>query len=252
MEVKMRGLRGVLPLVLLLSLGLPSVVAGQAETWDVGLSRDFGYAAGGDIQGRFTMRVDELDGLTQVAFLIDGEVVGTDREAPFEFQFSTGNYPLGAHTLAAVGTLEGGGEIRTPERTVEFVSADEGWKAALRIAGPVLGVVLAVTLIGMLGPLILDRGKKGFRRGVYGPAGGAVCSRCGLPFSRHMLSPNLLLGKLERCPHCGRWSIARQASRAELEVAEARLDADAQRGAIQVEGEGERLRRELDDSRYES
>ena len=247
----MHGLRRLFPLVLLVSLGLPAVVAGQEATWDLGLSRDFGYGAGGDIQGLFTMGVDDTDGLAQVDFLIDDEVVGTDREPPFEFQFSTGDYPLGPHVLAAVGMLEGGEEIRTPERLVEFVSAEEGWKAALRIAGPVLGIVLAATLIGVVGPLFLDRGKKGFRRGVYGAAGGAVCARCHLPFSRHWMSPNLLFGKLERCPHCGRWSIARQASRAVLEEAVARLDADAQQGAIQVEDEAERIRRELDDSRFE-
>jgi hypothetical protein len=44
----------------------------------------------------------------------------------------------------------------------------------------------------------------------------------------------------------------RAASRAELEMAEGRLDADAQKGAIDVEDEGARLRREIDDSRYES
>ncbi len=247
----MRTIRKLFPLVLLLSLIPPSAVAGQDETWDLGLSRDFGYGGGSNIQGLFTMRVDDVDGLTQVAFLMDGEVVGTDREPPFELQFSTGNYPLGSHSLAAVGTLEGGGEIQTPERHFEFVSAGEGWQAALRIIGPVVGIVLAAMLIGLVGPLLLDRGKRSFRRGEYGAAGGAVCPRCGLPFSRRLLSPNLLLGKPERCPHCRRWSIVRQASRAELEAAEARLDADALRGAMEVEDEAGRLRREIDDSRFE-
>jgi hypothetical protein len=248
----MRTRRPLLLLVLALGLTQAMRAAGQDETWDLGLHRDFGYAGGGDIQGRFTLDVDEAEGLTQVVFLFDGEAVATDREAPFEFAFSTGDYPLGPHTLAAVGTLEGGGELRTPERQVNFVGADESWQAAFRIVGPILAVVLVVTALGVVGPLLLDRGKKGFRRGEYGAAGGAVCPRCGLPFSRHVVAPNLLLGKLERCPHCSRWSIVRAASRAELEVAEARLDADVQKGALDVEDEGARLRREIDDSRYES
>ncbi len=241
-------------LVLALALGLtrPLPAAGQDETWDLGLHRDFGYAGGADIQGRFTLDVEEAEGLTQVVFLFDGEVVATDREAPFEFSFSTGDYPLGPHTLAAVGTLAGGGELRGPERQVNFVGADEGWQAAFRIAGPILAVVLVVTALGVAGPLLLDRGKRGFRRGEYGAAGGAVCPRCGLPFPRHVISPNVLLGKLERCPHCGRWSVVLAAGRAELELAEGRLDADAQKGAIDVEDEGARLRREIDDSRFES
>ena len=248
----MFDLRRYVPLALALALQTPLRAAGQDESWDLGLNRDFGYAGGGDIQGRFTLEIDEVEGLTQVVFFMDGAVMATDRDAPFEVPFSTGDYPLGPHTFTAVGTLAGGGEIRSPERQVDFVSADESWKAALRIAGPVLVVVLVATALGIVGPVLLDRGKKGFRRGVYGGAGGAVCPRCGLPFSRHLFGPNLLLGKLERCPHCGRWSVVRQANRAELEMAEARLDADSQKGAIDVDDAAERLRQEIDDSRFES
>jgi hypothetical protein len=239
-------------LVLALLLARAVGAAAQGEGLELGLSRDFGYGAGRDIQGLFTMHVDEQAGVTEVSFLIDGEVVAIDDEPPFEFQFSTGDYRLGVHTLAAVGALEGGGEIRSPERTVEFVSADEGWKTVLRIAGPVLVIILLASVIGIVGPLVLDRKGTGFQRGVYGLAGGAVCPRCGLPFSRHSLAPNLLLGKLERCPHCGRWSIVRQANRAELEIAEARFDADAEQGALRPDDEAERVRREIEDSRYES
>ncbi|MEK6221558.1 MAG: hypothetical protein N2D54_04870 [Chloroflexota bacterium] len=38
---------------------------------------------------------------------------------------------------------------------------------------------------------------KSFHLGIYSAAGGAVCPRCQLPYSRHLLSPNLLVGKLE-------------------------------------------------------
>jgi hypothetical protein len=110
---------------------------------------------------------------------------------------------------------------------------------------------LLISILGTLGPVLLGR-RTPFRLGEYGLAGGAVCRRCGLPFSRHSLAPNLLLGKLERCPHCGKWSIVRQASRAELEIAEARFSADAQKGALRADDEDERLRREIEDSRYES
>jgi hypothetical protein len=247
----MRPISRWITTALLLALALPIGAAAQEDSFEVRLSRDFGYAAGGDIQGLFTMQVRAVDGVTQVSFLIDGEVAATDSEAPFEFQFSTGDFPLGVHTLSAVGTMTGGGEIRSPERTVGFVSADEGWKAALRIAGPVLVIVLLATILGVVGPLLLDRKGKGFRRGEYGIAGGAVCPRCRLPFSRHTMAPNLLLGKLERCPHCGKWSIVRQASRLELEAAEARFDADSQQGALQVDDERERVQREIEDSRFE-
>ena len=61
-----------------------------------------------------------------------------------------------------------------------------------------------------------------------------------------------MVGKLERCPHCGKWSIARRAMPAELAAAEERLMADNQAGQMAAgESEEEKLRRMLDDSRYE-
>jgi hypothetical protein len=61
----------------------------------------------------------------------------------------------------------------------------------------------------------------------------------------------MLTGKLERCPHCGRWSIARRARPQELEAAEARLAAEESRGALAVDDEKERDRRMIDESRFE-
>jgi hypothetical protein len=86
---------------------------------------------------------------------------------------------------------------------------------------------------------------------VYGAAGGAVCPRCTLPYSRNPLSPNLLFGKLERCPHCGKWGIARAASRSELDAAEVRLRQDSQRGTLEAADEQGRLQQEIEDSRFD-
>ena len=69
---------------------------------------------------------------------------------------------------------------------------------------------------------------------------------------RHALAPNLLVGKLERCPHCGKWAIVPRAAPADLVAAEARLRADNQEGVMQVEeSEEEKLKRELEESRFE-
>jgi hypothetical protein len=222
--------------------------ATQAITLRVG--KDFGFQAGNRVQGTISMYVNDAGAdIRQVTFLIDGQVVGVDVEAPFRHQWRTGDYALGMHTLAAIALRDDGVELAAPERSFEFVSADEGWRVGLQIGGPLLALVLVISILGTVGPVVLGRGKP-FRLGEYGPAGGAVCRRCGMPFSRHVLAPNLLLGKLERCPHCGRWAIVGAASPVELKAAEQRVHADSQRGALEVNDEQERLRREIDESRF--
>lgn len=81
-------------------------------------------------------------------------------------------------------------------------------------------------------------------------AGGAICPRCESLYRRHFLSPNMLVGKLERRPHCGKWAVVRQATAAEL-AAGARWVADATRGTLELENEADRLQRLIEESRYE-
>ena len=114
---------------------------------------------------------------------------------------------------------------------------------------PLLIVVGGATLLGVLAPVLMGR-KKNHRPGEYGMAGGAVCPRCTFPYSRRVLSPNMLVGKLERCPHCGKWAVVPRATSAELEAAESRL-AQESTGTIETLSEEEKLRRMIDDSRFE-
>ena len=68
---------------------LPVSVMAQGEELDLRLTRDFGYGAGGQIQGKFSLRVDGSANIVRVDFIIDGEVVHTITEAPFRFRFET-------------------------------------------------------------------------------------------------------------------------------------------------------------------
>ena len=63
----------------------------------------------------------------------------------------------------------------------------------------------------------------------------------------------MLTGKLDRCPHCGKWSVVRRATPAELSAAEAAELAAAKAEQAETPGlsEEERLRQELEDSRYQ-
>jgi 8-oxo-dGTP pyrophosphatase MutT (NUDIX family) len=186
-----------------------------------------------------------------VRFDMDGNVMADVSEAPFRHRFSTSEYPLGQHTLMAIGFTAGGAELRSPARTFDFVSAEASWEAAGRIAIPLAAAVIVLVAVGTLAPALLGR-KRTFKPGEYGSAGGAVCPRCELPYSRSFLSPNLLVGKLERCPHCGKWALVRRASREALEEAEARLQSEGESEVRESISEAERLRRMVDESRFEN
>jgi len=121
----------------------------------------------------------------------------------------------------------------------------------LGLVGPILGVTLIAVLLGAIIPALM--GKRGKTRpiGEYSMAGGTICPRCNFPFSRNSFSPNLIFGKLERCPHCGKWSIRPRASQADLLAAEERLRASQEdKTEIEVDPQ-DSLRRALDDSRYD-
>ena len=251
----------LLALMALICVGLiyfqPIPVLAQSENELVlTLSRDFGYSSGtGRIQGTFTIKVGGPEDLQRVVFLIDGQIMGEVTQVPFSIQFHTGNYSLGVHTLSAIGYTSGGRELHSNESRREFVGADEGGQAALRIALPIVGVTFGIILLSTLLPIILGRGKGtriplGAPRS-YGLLGGTICPKCQRSFGVHIWGLNLLAGKLDRCPHCGRWSLVKRVSPEALKAAEA-AELEMTR-----EGEGapgispeEALRKDLDDSRY--
>jgi hypothetical protein len=160
---------------------------------------------------------------------------------------------MGKHVLSAAGQTAGGLELRSNEIHLNFVTASEGFQAGMRILGPMLviiGVAMALALVASFSGAGKLRSMPPGTPRQYGAAGGAICPRCGRPFPRHFFSPNMVFGKLERCPFCGKWSIVagrpinalRQAELAELE--------DAGQAPSPVQTEDEKLRKELDESRY--
>ncbi len=241
----------VLALVITLVSALPVVAQVQTPELTLNLRRNFGFSAGGQIQGAFTLTAIGPDDLARVDFLIDEKIVHTATQAPFAYSFSTGDYSLGAHTLSATGLTASGARLASAMRSLEFVRPEAGLQVAGRIALPLLGVVLVVTLLATFGPILLGRKHRPFQPGVYGAEGAAVCPRCGLPFPRHLFSMHLLTGKLERCPHCGKWSLVGRASARALAQAEARLQDENNRGRLAEPPEADHLRQMIDDSRFE-
>ena len=234
--------------VLILCL-LPVSVLAQSEELDLRLTRDFGYGAGSQIQGKFSLRVDGPAGIVRVDFIIDGEVVDTVTEAPFRYRFNTDDFPPGVHTMTAVGYLADGTAVNGPEFVRQFLSADDAKSSTMKIIVPLLFIVGVVTLVGALVPVLMMR-RQEFKPGIYGAAGGAVCPRCTFPYSRSVIAPNLLVGKLQRCPHCGKWAIVARASQQNLDEAEKRWYKEGT-SSVEAPSQSEKTRQLLDDSRYE-
>jgi hypothetical protein len=245
-------------LTLSISLILVSTAAAQeAGGLKLGLSRDFGYGGiGNDIQGTFTMRINDPPAdLASVDFMIDDQVIFNDTEAPFRYQFVTDNYALGEHSISARGVTTDGRELLSNQLVMEFVGAGEGMAAAGKIIGPVFGLIALVMLITFVIPVVMVRRKGqalplGAPRN-YGFTGGTICPKCKRAFAMHLFAPNLMLGKLDICPHCGKWSVVRSYPRNVLDASiEAELELAKAQGIKPVESADEKLRKELEDSKY--
>lgn len=252
----------MLPLTFMLLLAgalvFPAFALAQDQhDFTLGLSRDFGYSSGtGRIQGTFSMKIRTSTDLAKVVFQLDGNPLAEVTQPPYQVRFNTDSYSLGSHTLRAVGTTTDGQELRSNVITAEFVSASEGWQTALKIVIPLLSVILVAALLGVVLPILLQKGKaKELPLGAprnYGISGGTICPKCQRPFALHLLSLNLLASKLERCPYCGKWSVVRSRSLVDLHAAEvAELEQAQASTPKSPEDEEERLRKDLEASRYQ-
>jgi hypothetical protein len=218
----------------------------QDEALVLRLRRTFGYSWRGEIQGSFLVTAEGPADVRQVSFYVDQDLLQAVGAPPFQARLHTGDYPDGVHRLWAEGTREDGENILSNEIRVEFVAASAGWQAAATLLTPVLVVVGAIMAIGIGFTALTSRR---FRPGAYGSSGGAICPRCRLPLNRHFLAPNIGLKKLERCRHCGKWSLVSRASAEDLTDAEARLMGEVP-SVASPQAQADALHRQVDDSRF--
>ena len=239
----------VLGALLLAPLGMVS--AQTEQPYRVSLRRDFGYGSGMDIQGRMTLSLKgDESAVRRVSFLLDGEELVSKEAAPFSFSFTTDDYPAGVHQLSARVETTAGETISTDALTYNFLTKEAASKSTTGIILPLLGLTVGIALLSWLIQRLSSRKHPNSGAMSYnGFYGGAVCSKCGRPFTRSLLGMNMVAGRLERCPHCGKWSLTRRASLAELEAAEA-----AFRASVTVDEAPAQPRSEmqdmLDDSKY--
>jgi DNA-directed RNA polymerase subunit RPC12/RpoP len=249
----MKNIRLAFVLAVLSGMIIALPVLAQEETLTLSLSRDWGYGGfGGDIQGTFSFHARGPANVTRVEFYIDDLKIGEDTTAPFDLQFVTDNYPLGAHELYAIGYTDDGKSIRSNSYARTFVPASEGGTAALNIVIPLLVVIFGAMALSAVIPILMGRKTVTLPAGTQRKYtfGGAICPKCGRPFGIPLLGLNLLAGKLARCPYCGRFSVVRGASMQELRAAE-QAEVEAAKEHIPEESEEEKLKKELDDSKYQ-
>jgi hypothetical protein len=173
-------------------------------------------------------------------------------QEPFSHQFRTEEYDLGAHTFHAVGLRASGDALRSNEISATFVSPEAGRGTAVTIVVVVLGLVLVATLISGAVTMLTRRGSKseGKVPVAYGALGGAICPKCNKPFSRHWWGLNVVVGKYDRCPHCGKWSIVKRAYPEALRLAEQLMEKKSEKALTPDKKAESDLKRDLDDSKF--
>jgi len=197
----------------------------QDEDFRVYIRKDFGYNMGSTIQGRFTVRLVGEGDVDRVTFYLDDEILAVVDSEPFHYSFSTDTFAPGTHRIFAEVQLKDGSTQTTSEVNYHFLSSKEAnqqtTKLLLWLGGAIIGTMLVVGLIQMLLTRKISRIQPTpVTPRTYGMFGGAICPRCGRPFSRHIWGINLVVGKLDRCEHCGKWFMTTRATPEALRAAE--------------------------------
>jgi hypothetical protein len=228
-------------------------LSAQAPELTLAVQKTMGLNNGSQIQGSFRMEASGPADLTAVTFKVDDTVLATVTAAPFRAKFNTEAYAPGWHTLSATGITAGGVTLASPAKKFQFLTSAEAWRVTQGIIIPVFGAIGLAMLIGVgiqFAPALWGK-KRSLPLGVprdYGLLGGTVCPQCGWPFPLHWWSVRVVVGRLERCERCGKWSVVRRASPSALAAAEAAAAGPAPAAAEPPPAE--KLKRQLDDSRF--
>ncbi len=229
----------------------PKSVTGQengSNELSLRLNRAFGYGLAGQMQGTFSYIVNGPEDLTRVEFILDGEAIGVDSSAPFQFQFDTAEYASGTHKLAAIGYKADGQTIMSNTFTRQFVPGNSVMWIVI--------VVVVLVVVGRLATMLLSRSSKTSRNSSmsFGYLGGAVCPSCGHPFGIHWWSLRLGFRRFDRCSNCGKWSFIQRASPESLQQAADLLQASEAKqvaGSVPESPEDDEYQKLLDESRFD-
>ncbi len=249
-----------LTLLLFLIFAFAVPVLAQDVEYKVHPQRNFGYQAGSDVGGSFSLSiVGNQENIRSVTYRLDGAEIAVIDQPPFKYSFNTGSFPTGRHAISAVVDTKDGRQVTTPDVNLNFLSADQQSQSFRKVVLPMLGGIALLALIGVGAQMLVLRRTKSFVPGAarsYGLKGGTICPRCGRAYAIHFWSINLIGGYFDRCDYCGKWAVVRSRSRADLdaavqaEVAAAQASETSLPAAEGAQTEEERLRKSLDESKY--
>jgi len=241
----------LLGLLLIFLAVAPLAFAQEEPALRLSMRRDFGTGIGSNIQGTFSLRAEGPDDLERVEFLLDGEVIGQATAAPFRYQFHTESFPPGTHTFSAIGYTAVGQTLTSNSFSSNFLTRSQSNRAIFWLIVPLLILAFGGR---WLTNRIAGRGGRAEEAAVDGLFGGTICPKCKRPFARHWWGVNIGVGKYDRCPHCGKWSVVQRVHPDILAASvQAMKQADAQsETAPPPAPDEEALHRRLDNSRFDN
>jgi hypothetical protein len=154
--------------------------------------------------------------------------------------------------VSAIGYTDDGRQLQSPTIQRQVVSDRDSSR-------PTLWIVILILVLSLGGRLIsswiANRGNKAVNQpAVTGPFGGTLCPQCGRPFAMHIWGFNVVVGKYDRCPHCGKWSLVRRVHPDILRnAAEAFMadEADEETAVPRSTDDPDSFTKRLDDSRFD-
>ena len=205
------------------------------------------------------MKVIGDENFEKVIFMMDEVDLGEDDETPYKIQFSTDDYEPGEHEYWARGIQADGSEASSNRITALVLSKEETRNSMQKIFGVIIGgIALTAFLSVFLTNRISKRANKsqtfeanGIPSG-FSTMGGSICPKCEEPFAFHWWKMNLLTHKIDRCPNCGKWVLAKSMSYSMLESVflAAKKDEIGEEKEVSEKSEADELRRKLDDSKF--
>ncbi len=252
--------KSILSIVLLfLVMGLTAFpVLAQQEEFRLGVNRLFGYSAGDELSGSMKLYIiGSTNTIKSVEYFIDGKSMGSGVAPSFDLTFQTSDFSVGYHDLSATVQTQDGRTVDVAARKFNFVTTEAGLASGARIAIPLLGIILAILVVGIGLQVLVFRKKfvnlpPGTQRN-YGLRGGTICPRCKRPYPLHWWAFNVgIRTRFDRCDFCGKWAMVGPKPIEELRAAE-RMELETSEGGAPQMGEKteeEKLREMIDKSKY--